>query len=554
MCSLLAGAALSFIVFAPSVAQAAIRIRVFDVDLRAAEGNAGTRTVTVVAVADSPAQIPITGDYRTFDGTATAADNDYVPTDGHFIIPAGTTTAMIDMYIVGDLRVEADETFKLAFSHIQGASPSAEDVVLTIVNDDVSDDRAEGPVAVSVADVVDQLCARDETTFSEVCRELDQLTDAERTRALEHIAPQQSGAQSKVAGEVVSFVTSGIGARLAGLRGGRKRFSVQQLSLGWNGRNTPLGALANLFFPQSGGDSGGEEADYNGWSAFLSGNLGSGERVGRLGSLGFDLRSRGLMAGVDRGFGESVLGVAVNLMRLESTLDESTGSLDVTGYTLSLYGSRDGLFSSGSAGTGTRYDGVHFDGSLTLGRNQYDAEHVVEIGSLAPSRATSSNGADLFAFTGGTGVSGHRGSTDFDLSLSGTWSRAQIDDLTEEGSGPLILFVQRQEIESLVATAGLNIRSVRAVSFGNLLPSFRAEMVHEFKDGARLVTARFLRDSLGTSFTMPLDRPDANYGRLAAGLQAGFQHGYSAYVEISQDVLRNDLHFRNVQFNVSKSF
>jgi uncharacterized protein YhjY with autotransporter beta-barrel domain len=556
MRSFLAAVALSLLPLMPSVAQGAIRIRTSAVEVRSAEGNAGTHTASVVLTASPPpAQAPITGDYRTIDGTATAADNDYVPiVGGHFTIPPGESTATINVLIVGDLRVEADETFKLAFSNIQGANPSAEDVVITIVNDDGSDDGAENPVAAPVAAVVAQICARNETTFSAVCRELDQLTDAERTQALGHIAPQQSGAQSKVAGEVVSSVTTGIGARLAALRSGTERFSVRQLSLGWNGRNIPLGALASLLFPQSGG--GGEEPDYNGWSAFLSGNLGTGERVGRLGSLGFDLQSRGLMAGVDRQLGNNVFGVSVNLIRLESTLDESVGSLDVSGYALSLYGSRDGLFSRDAAGTGTgtRYDGVHLDGSLTLGRNTYDAEHIVAIGSLAASHATSSNDADIFAVTGGTGVSGHRGSTDFDLSLSGTWSRAQIDDLTEEGNGPLILFVQGHDIESLAATLGLNVRSVHATSFGNLLPSFRAEMVHEFKDGARLVTARFLRDSFGTSFTVPLDQPDANYGRLAAGLQAGFPHGYSAYVEISQDVMRSDLHFRNVQFNVSKSF
>lgn len=455
----------------------------------------------------------------------------------------GRTSTTVTIESVGAIEIEAS---------VVGLPP----VTFAVSSSTSLESRAEGPVAKPIAHVLDGVCARNETTFSGVCRALEQLPDAALTRALEHAAPQQSGAQSKVAGEVASVVASGIGARLAALRSGTERFSVQQLSLGWNGRSIPLGALASLFFPQSGRESGGEEPDYNGWSAFLSGNLGTGERVGRLGRLGFDLKSRGLMAGVDRQFGDNVFGVSLNLMQLESELNDSAGSLDVTGYALSLYGSRDGLFGGDSAGTGTgtRYDGVHLDGSLTLGRNKYDAEHVVAIGSFPTSRATSSNDADLFSFTGGTGVTAHRGSADFDLSLSGTWSRAQIDDLTEEGSGPLILFVQGHEIESLVATLGLNVRAVHATSFGNLLPSFRAEMVHEFKDGARLVTAHFVRDSLATSFTVPLDQPDANYGKLAAGLQAVFPRGFSAYVEVTQDVLRNDLHFRTVQFNVSKSF
>ena len=43
-------------------------------------------------------------------------------------------------------------------------------------------------------------------------------------------------------------------------------------------------------------------------------------------------------------------------------------------------------------------------------------------------------------------------------------------------------------------------------------------------------------------------------GRLSAGLQAVFAHGVSAFVEVTQDVARTDLHMRTVQFNVAKSF
>ena len=114
--------------------------------------------------------------------------------------------------------------------------------------------------------------------------------------------------------------------------------------------------------------------------------------------------------------------------------------------------------------------------------------------------------------------------------------------------------MQGHDIDSLTATAAFSAKGAWPVAFGTLLPTFRAEMIHEFKGAARLVTARFVRDSLGTSFTIPLDRPDASYGRLAAGLQAVFARGLSAHLEVSQDVLRSDLKFRTAQFTLSKSF
>lgn len=413
--------------------------------------------------------------------------------------------------------------------------------------------RAQGPVAVPVARALDTICARNEQTFAAVCRALSLLPDSDFSPSLERLAPQQSGAQSKVASEVVSAVTAGIAARLSAVRGGVDRFSTQQLQIAVNGRPLPLAALTAAFAPQEATDAGGsEESDYNGWSVFVSGNLGTGERKPRDGQIGFDLQSQGLMFGADRLIGQSIVGASLNLMQIEADLDDTNGSVDTSGYSLSLYGSRGGFFAGSSPNT--KFDGLHFDGSITYGRNRYEAERDVAIGGLTVASASSENDANVFAIAAGTGFDAHSGRTDFDVSLSGTWSRTNIDDLTEEGTGPLILFVQGQDIESLTGTLGLNVRSAFAVPFGTLLPSLRGELVHEFKDAARFVTARFLRDASETSFTVPLDQPDANYGRIGAGLQAVFPYGWSASVEATQDILRDDLKFRNVQFTLYKSF
>ncbi|MEK6373173.1 MAG: Calx-beta domain-containing protein [Acidobacteriota bacterium] len=441
---------------------------------------------------------------------------------------------------------------------VQASAAGLAPVTFNLASETGFEGRSKGPVAVPIARVLDQICARNDGVFDDTCRALSKLDDGQLTPTLEHVAPQQSGAQSKVASAAVSNVAAGIGSRLAALRSGAEGFSVQKLSLSISGSPIPIGALATALVTQApAGGAADEQKDYNGWSGFLSGNIGKGERIGRNGQLGFDLKSSGIMAGVDRQFGDSVFGVSVNLMKLDSTLNDSTGSLETKGYALSLYGSRSGLF-TGSAAPGTaaghHFDGVHIDGSLTLGRNRYDAKHIVVIPGFTNSVARSKNNANVFALTGGAGIDSHKGRTDYDVSLSGTWSRADIDDLTESGDGPLILFVQGHEIESAVATAGFNVRTAIPTSFGNVLPMFRAEMIHEFKSGARLVTARFLRDTQNIAFTIPLDQPDPNYGKLSAGLQAVFPHGVSAFVEVTQDVLRSDLHFRTIQVNVSKSF
>ncbi len=728
------------------------------------EGNSGTKTLTMHYQSPFPVNLPVTGNWTTVDGTATAADNDYIPASGIFIIDAGQTESTpIQVQIVGDTKVEANESFTIVASNVQnGSAPPP--LTLTILNDDVAvvsvtkaevlegnagttpltfniainsviatpiqlavstangtavggedflpvqqgaaiavapgatqttftvlvigdtafepdeqftftvtppggapasttgtiinddarpaaainiisggdqtgvvgqplqpivvrvvdstgapvagatvqwsvasgqadlnpststtdadgrastvvtprgvgaitirattgnlatsitinartslESRVTGPVAIPVARALDRICAQpqEQQAFIIVCNRLSELDGGVLTNTLERVAPQQSGAEAKVAGEVVGAVTAGVAARLSALRSGVDRFSINQLALNINGRNVPLAAIASALFPQDAQtDAGGTaESDYNGWSAFISGNLGMGKRDAKDGQIGFDLDSQGLMFGIDHMFGEAVVGTSLNLMKLDADLSNDTGSVDTTGYAVSLYASRGGFFASKSPSAS--FDGIHLDGSVTYGRNSYESEHFVEVGGFTLMNATSENDANVFAVSAGTGFEAHRGRSDFDLALSGTWSRADIDDMEEEGPGPLILFVDGHEVKSLVATLGLNARTAFSVPFGSLLPSFRAEMVHEFEDSARLVTARFVNDRFDNSFTVPLDRVDRNYGRIGAGLQGVFPYGWSASLEATQDVLRDDLHFRTLQFTLYKSF
>ncbi len=627
-------------------------VRVTDVTAR--EGDKGTTPFVFNVSLTGAADLPVAVSYSTKDGTAIAAE-DYQSASSVLTFAPGETQKTISVNVLADTIFEPDETFTLTLTPPSGPPLNA---VGTITNDDVAPatsvrivsgngqsarlgqplaqplvievlnatggpsegevvqwrvtkgtatlspgtgttnaqgrastvvtptsvgvievqavvgnlapavftvsattafaDRATGPVAVPIARVLDQICARNENDgFGPVCNALAQVGDGQLTSVLEHVAPQQSGAQSKVAGEVVSAVAAGVGSRLAALRSGSERFSVNRLSLTIDGRPVPVAALANALLPMTSASDAPDDT-YNGWSAFLSGDLGSGKRIARDGQLGFDLKTRGLMLGVDRLVKDTVIGVSANVMKLDSTLSDSAGSVDTKGYALTLYASRGGLFAGPSApataGSGMRYDGVHLDGSLTVGRNRYDSEHVVDVPLLPSSRARSQNDANVYAVAAVTGIDAHSGRTDFDLTLGGTWSKAQIDDLTESGSGPLILFVQGHDVQSLTATGGFNVRTAWPVPFGVLQPNLRAELVHEFESGARLVTARFLRDRLGTSFTIPLDQPDATYGKLGAGLQAVFERGFSAHLEYTQDVSRSDLHFRTVQLNLSKSF
>jgi uncharacterized protein YhjY with autotransporter beta-barrel domain len=446
----------------------------------------------------------------------------------------GRASTNVNVNSVGVIRIEA-RAGTLATTFTLNANTSFES-------------RAQGPVAVPIGRALDAICARNESEFRSACTILALTPDEFLTPMIENLGPQQSGVQARMESVLASEVTRGIASRLRSVRAGVERFSVNELQVAVNGRTLPIAMLATVFAQQTATDAGGsEESDYSGWSAFLSGNLGNGERKPGNSVRPFDLESQGVMVGVDRLFGQSIAGASLHVTQMEGNLNEGIGFVDANGYALSLYASRGGLFSR----TGGRFDGLHLDGSVTVGNHTYDMKRDLS-GTFAS--ALGENDARMFAVAAGTGLDLHTGRTDIDVSLGGMWSRSEIDELSEEGVGPFLLFVEGHEVESLTGTLGLNLRSAFAVPFGTLLPSLRGELVHEFESDARLVTARFLRDQLNNSFTVPVDEPDANYGRVGAGLQALFPYGWSLSIEVNQDVLRDDLEFRNLQFNIYKSF
>ncbi|MGH9901639.1 MAG: Calx-beta domain-containing protein, partial [Pyrinomonadaceae bacterium] len=83
--------------------------------------RAGVATVSVYLSA--PSQIPVTVDYSTSDGTATAGD-DYTPTAGTLTFAPGQKTQTVDVPLTRDSNVEPEETFLFTLSNPTNAGVS----------------------------------------------------------------------------------------------------------------------------------------------------------------------------------------------------------------------------------------------------------------------------------------------------------------------------------------------------------------------------------------------------------------------------------------------
>ncbi len=86
------------------------------------EGNTGNTAWVFSVTLSTPVEGPVTVAYHTVDGTATAADNDYVPTSGTITFDSLTSSQTITVLVVGDTRQETNETFSVVLSAPVGAT------------------------------------------------------------------------------------------------------------------------------------------------------------------------------------------------------------------------------------------------------------------------------------------------------------------------------------------------------------------------------------------------------------------------------------------------
>lgn len=89
-------------------------------DGRVTEGNSGRRTLSLVVTLSAAAAKPVTVDYATADGSATAGQ-DYQDRSGRLRFAPGVTSRSIDVSVLGDAAQEGDEDFVVELTDPVGA-------------------------------------------------------------------------------------------------------------------------------------------------------------------------------------------------------------------------------------------------------------------------------------------------------------------------------------------------------------------------------------------------------------------------------------------------
>ena len=116
-------------------------LSVGDVAMR--EGDSGTAELMFIVTLDKAATGPVTVNYATANGTATAGA-DYAALTGTLTFAVGETSKMVHVVVNGDTAVEANESFSLTLSNATGATIADSAAVGQITDDDTQQDPGTG--------------------------------------------------------------------------------------------------------------------------------------------------------------------------------------------------------------------------------------------------------------------------------------------------------------------------------------------------------------------------------------------------------------------------
>ncbi|WP_374090058.1 autotransporter outer membrane beta-barrel domain-containing protein [Methylomicrobium lacus] len=362
------------------------------------------------------------------------------------------------------------------------------------------------------------------------------------------MTPLQALAPSTLAISVANQQFRNVKNRLMLLRrGAGGGFDVS----GLNGSALPSGLAFGGPGQASGGAGGDKDSSFDKLGVFVNGNFGVGDKDRTDRELGFEYDSQGVTAGVDYRFTDDfVFGGTFGYNAVKSDFDATRGNLNLDGYSYSLYS--------------TYYkEDFYVDGIFSGGWNDYDMRRNINFSGFGGPINQTAKGATQgndFSFNISSGYDFHNQGLTYGPYGRVSYQNVQIDGFQENASNPgapgfgSLATVGKQNADSLQTALGGQLSYALSMPFGVLMPTARAEWIHEFHDGSRPVNWQFSNDPAQSVFTVVSDNPDRNYANLGAGMSATFTHGVSAFLFYEAMVGRQSLAEHTINLGVRGEF
>lgn len=406
---------------------------------------------------------------------------------------------------------------------------SSATVTITVVGTAISD---PDPVLTEneqrLSDALDNMCRQEviQGALIDAC----ETTGAERIAAIQQLVPSQLPSQGNYSVELQHNQFMNITSRLVQLRAGATGVSTSGLSLNFEGQPLLTKGFAYLLSNTRGGGASADESRSMGQlGLFINGSGSFGDRDTTDYELGFDFSTTGISAGADYRFSdELVFGGALGYVSNKMDFDSTRGDQDITGYTLSAYGS---WYQSENA---------YIDGILSYGTNNFDLTRRVKFGATDVKAQGSTDGTE-FAVSIGGAYDFNRNAFNFGPFARVNYIKAKIDAFEEDTTSGVELAYDNQEVNSLTTVLGGQATYVISTKYGVVTPQARLEWAHEFKHDSHYITAHFLNDPTTGRFEIGTDDPDRDYFNLGLGVSAVFAEGKSAFLYYEAVVDRDNL-------------
>ena len=231
------------------------------------------------------------------------------------------------------------------------------------------------------------------------------------------------------------------------------------------------------------------------------------------GFTGYDYRIYGGTLGFDHVFNDKLIaGLSLGYSRADVDLDHHQGDGLIQTFAGSLYGS----YFTKSA---------YVEGAVSYGRNWYDNDRLITIGSLQR-KASSDHDGDLFSAYLGGGYAFNVKEWAIGPFASLRYIRLSEQSFREKGADSLDLSVDHRSTDSLRSELGLRLARVFKVKYGSLIPEASAAWSYDFDIDHRVITASF-EGSPGAAFSIDGQPVERNGAVLGVGLTFIHKSGFS---------------------------
>lgn len=389
------------------------------------------------------------------------------------------------------------------------------------------------PNQISAGNAISTACSRggNDPSFQTRCNALARLDNTQGATILPTILGQvtseQTAAQNTQSLEMNNNHMSTLSNRISAIRNGRLSGGLQLsgLMLDPNGNATSVTQLAKLnrtANKAAAGDSG-----FDRLGIFVNGNIGFGDRRTTLNEAGYNQDTHGMTTGVDYRFTEHfLLGTAFSYNNARTGYTGNLGNMETDSFSGALYGS---FFTD----NGFFVDGI-FSGSHADYASNRNIQYSIPTDPTFSGNtvATGKNQGDEFNFAMTSGFNFNKGGLTITPQVRVDYTSSSVDALNEQGGEGWALHIDQQAFESLQTAAGLQLAYAISLPWAVIIPTARAEYIHEFQNDSRNIRAFYLGDGNVNKafFNIATDNPDRDFIVAGAGLSAQFAHGISAFV------------------------